>query len=328
MLMSICIPSYNRPNELLRCLESIPTQFADRVEILVRDDCSPRQQEIVDLISGLDRPDIQLHAADQNVGFDTNFYHLINSAKGRFLIFFTDDDYAVPVNFPRFLDFLENHQPHVCVTPYVDLATGKIERSFDRIIVNEKAKLLPGDIFDFILLSGLTIRRDMLFEYDFSRIRDSIYSQVYVFIMACGELGPSYYDEPIIIKGEDGENGFSNTLDPLKSDRKNYLSNLSFHKGLISVIKLADSQLIANGRLLRKFTREYSLRSFTGMIIARSHGRLASLKYLKLMKKLPIKTGVLPYIYLVIIMIFGVRGSFMISKVPMLILKKLRKVKR
>ena len=45
-LFSICIPSYNRPAEIRRLLNSIDTTHVDEVEIVICEDKSPKREEI------------------------------------------------------------------------------------------------------------------------------------------------------------------------------------------------------------------------------------------------------------------------------------------
>jgi glycosyltransferase involved in cell wall biosynthesis len=316
MFLSICIPSYNRPNELLRCLESIPADGHNEIEVVVRDDCSPKQNEIIKAINNLVRSDIKLKIAKKNSGFDINFYEITKIASGDYIMYLTDDDYLSFEGFNKYIHFLKNKKPTVCVVPYIDAHSEKIERLHKKIILEGKSKLAPAHIFDFILLSGLTIRRDAIPEYNPVLLDKSIYSQVYIFTIACKKYSPAYFNHPVVVKGEDGENGFSNLGVKLKADRSSYLSNLSFHDGLIKVIKILDHTLSEKGKFLRGFEKEYSLRSYTGLYIAAANGRFAVINYLKMMRKLPIQTGVLPLIYALFIILFGRNLTNMILSLP------------
>lgn len=52
-LLSICITSYNRINELYRCLDSIDTQYNDSIEIVISEDCSPKKMKLHKLLKSL-----------------------------------------------------------------------------------------------------------------------------------------------------------------------------------------------------------------------------------------------------------------------------------
>lgn len=43
---SICIPSYNRPAEIRRLLDSIDTTHFDEVEIVICEDKAPKREEV------------------------------------------------------------------------------------------------------------------------------------------------------------------------------------------------------------------------------------------------------------------------------------------
>ena len=47
---SILVPSYNRPNELMRCVDSVLKSSFNNFEIIVSDDCSPMQMEITEVM--------------------------------------------------------------------------------------------------------------------------------------------------------------------------------------------------------------------------------------------------------------------------------------
>ena len=49
--LSICIPSYNRPDELLRLLTSIDAKDDNNIEIVIREDCSPKREEIRNVVN-------------------------------------------------------------------------------------------------------------------------------------------------------------------------------------------------------------------------------------------------------------------------------------
>ena len=324
MIVSICIPSYNRPSELRRCLESIP-YLDDEIEVLVHDDCSPKIDEIRNLDVFSNNRNIKLIEGTKNVGFDENFYSLINAASGKYLLFCTDDDYFIAEGLVQCIKILRNEDASVIVTPYVDAGTGLIRRQKDMNKNLYTSKIHGSTIFDFILLSGLIIRRECLPRYDVSILSKSIYSQVFVCICSAIQRNILYLNTPLVYCAADGENGFVNTNDPLKADRNHYLSNLQFHKGLIVAIHYADDFCNAEKVIIRKFEREYALRSSTGMLVASKSGRLATIEYLMKMKKLPIKTGILPLCFACFIFIFGHKTTIFAHSIAKSVVEKVRK---
>jgi len=49
--ITIAIPSYNRPKELLRLLESIDSTQNEKIEIVICEDKSPKREEISSVVN-------------------------------------------------------------------------------------------------------------------------------------------------------------------------------------------------------------------------------------------------------------------------------------
>lgn len=92
ILLSICIPTYNRPKELERMLLGLLPQLTDETEIVIRDD-SPNSysKDIFDrLISGKGIR-YQYFSGDK-IGLDAASIFLLERAQGSFFWLFSDDD--------------------------------------------------------------------------------------------------------------------------------------------------------------------------------------------------------------------------------------------
>ncbi len=90
---SILIPSYNRPDELKKCIESVlQSEFTD-FEIIVSDDNSPRQDEIADVMDSFSfESKIRFFKQPQNLKEPGNKNFLVKQATGKFNIVLGDDD--------------------------------------------------------------------------------------------------------------------------------------------------------------------------------------------------------------------------------------------
>jgi len=89
---SILIPSYNRPNELKRCLASILQSEYTDFEIIVSDDNSPRQDEIAEVIASFGSEMIRFFKQPHNLKEPDNKNFLVEQATGKFNIVLGDDD--------------------------------------------------------------------------------------------------------------------------------------------------------------------------------------------------------------------------------------------
>ena len=95
MLISICIPSYNRPESLLNFLNSLSLQTNRNFEVCLSDNCSKKN------IKNLIRPykkklKIRFNRNKKNLGFALNLLKASSMAKGDFIWFLGDDDLLVP----------------------------------------------------------------------------------------------------------------------------------------------------------------------------------------------------------------------------------------
>lgn len=93
---SICILAFNRPRELSELLDSIACEAPGDWEIVVSEDCSPKQAETVEIVRKFASEHGLLHvrfmSTPTNLGYDGNLRFLIDHADGRFCVFMGDDD--------------------------------------------------------------------------------------------------------------------------------------------------------------------------------------------------------------------------------------------
>ena len=94
MLISICIPTYNRPESLLNCLNSLSLQTNKNFEVCISDNCSKKN------IKNLIRPykkklKIRFNRNKKNLGFALNLLKASLMARGDFIWFLGDDDLLV-----------------------------------------------------------------------------------------------------------------------------------------------------------------------------------------------------------------------------------------
>ena len=94
MLISICIPTYNRPQSLLNCLNSLALQTKKNFEVCISDNCS--KQNIKNLIRPYKKKlKIKYKRNKKNLGFALNLLKVSLMAKGDFIWFLGDDDLLV-----------------------------------------------------------------------------------------------------------------------------------------------------------------------------------------------------------------------------------------
>jgi len=92
-LVSVGIPTYNRPEGVKRTLECITTQTYRNLEIIVSDNCSP-SMDSMRILSEFEGKDsrIKVFRQKKNLGSFPNFNFVLRQATGKYFIWAADDD--------------------------------------------------------------------------------------------------------------------------------------------------------------------------------------------------------------------------------------------
>lgn len=89
-LVSVIIPTYNRPDYLKQAIASAVQQTYQNIEIIVSDNCSPENPQAIVESFGDSR--IRFWRQNQNVGMIANQLHGFKMARGKYVASLHDDD--------------------------------------------------------------------------------------------------------------------------------------------------------------------------------------------------------------------------------------------
>lgn len=101
ILLSICIPTYNRSGYLKRALESIKIQLEynpflmESVEVVVSDNCSTDDTTQTVEVYRSSIKNLTYVRSEKNVGFDMNIFSVVKNAHGTYCWYLGDDDVIV-----------------------------------------------------------------------------------------------------------------------------------------------------------------------------------------------------------------------------------------
>ena len=130
-LVSVGIPTYNRPEGLRRTLECITGQTYKNLEIIVSDNCSPGQDTnnvLREFIAKDSR--IQYYRQEENKGLTFNFQFVLEKATGKYFMWAADDDIHEREFISSLVDPLEKN-PEIlgtmCSTTRIDEIGGFID---------------------------------------------------------------------------------------------------------------------------------------------------------------------------------------------------------
>jgi abequosyltransferase len=202
--VSICILSYNRPETLMRLLKTIDTKQIEDIEIVVCEDCSPRQKEIRQVIS--EYREIQKYKVlytenSKNLGYDGTLCELVKQANGLWLVFMGDDDEFVPGALDKVIDFLGQHPElgYVLKSHYLIHDNQKKERFryFSQTVFFKPGKATYIELFrKSVFIAGFMIRRDYAKPYLTNRFDGTLLMQLYLLAEVVMRFPAAYFDEP------------------------------------------------------------------------------------------------------------------------------------
>lgn len=334
IFMSICITSYKRVKELQRCLNSIDSIKKELVEVVVSEDNSPERERIRVVVEDYAKTSpykVVFNSNEQNLGYDRNLKKLTTLAAGKYVFFMSDDDCLFPQTLDTLIDALQDKDPAMAYAPfwygYDEAKESKRKHQGSHMIESGEGPVSKR-VYDAILFSGLTFKREYLLGIDGERFKNLNYIQVYMFLDVIYHHGGYYHDVLMIDSVSDGENAYgtvdsSNGGNDLLAHRESIFSNIEFNKGLFKVIKMFDAD---NGtKVFSAFSKEYSLRSLAGLCRARKFGLKSYNKYWTRIKESGIELSYIAKTYHAIVLILGADLSRKLFVVPRIILAKIRK---
>jgi glycosyltransferase involved in cell wall biosynthesis len=163
-LVSVGIPTFNRPEGLARVLQCIQKQTYRNIEVIVSDNCTPREEvnRLMDSIVSSDAR-FQYFRQDKNIGAIANFEFVLHKSSGKYFFWTADDDLCEENFVERIVMVLEEN-------PDVALCTSDVK------IIKEDDTLLSISKLDSIRISSdwKTARR-LFFYYPTSNMFFCIY---------------------------------------------------------------------------------------------------------------------------------------------------------
>lgn len=331
---SICITSYNRPVELIRLLESIDLKKnKENVEIIISEDNSPKREEIRQNIEKFKHSsDLNIfdYYNDENLGYDRNLGKLISLSSSEYIMFMSDDDSFIPGKLDVYVDQVLENAPYLAFSPFKN--GNNLKRKYkENFKINPSKENAAKHIYDAILFSGLTFKKSVIENVDSEKFLNTLYFQVYLFLITVANYGAFYIDVPVVNCNGDGENGFGLSASSIKNNkelinRKSPLSMLEYHKGLVSVIRTFDKEYETNA--LRIFSKMYSLKSYYHLSRARHAGKSCYREAKVRFNSLGIELSYVHYIYRYLIASLGVDIADSLMEIPKRTLIKLSSHKR
>lgn len=317
--ISICIPSYNRPQELLRLLKSISKDVSDIIEIVICEDNSLKREEIrtvVNLFIAENNFEILYIENETNLGYDANIRNLTLNATGEYIIFMGDDDVFVEYNLPKFISFLnENRQlGYVLKTHFLIHHSGEKEtfKYYPKTRFFEPGEETVVHLFrKSVLISGFCIKREVVSGLHTNTFDGTLLYQLYLLAEVSLIFPSAFCDIPLTIQDEKlrGKPLFGS------SENEKYLytpgtitieNSINFIKSFFKITGFIDDKYKTN--LSEALKIDFSKYSYPLLAIQKEKGYFEFKKYYKLLKEIEIDKTVHFKIYYYSLLILGKRN--------------------
>jgi glycosyltransferase domain-containing protein len=132
-LVTIGLPTYNRPAGLQKCLQTILQQTYTHIEIIISDNCSTNEavQQIIQQYAAQDSR-IKPFRQKENLGLEENFNFVYRKSTANYFTWMSDDDYFDENYVSECVQFLEDNPDHVLCSGVAKYYSG------DQFLFDEK----------------------------------------------------------------------------------------------------------------------------------------------------------------------------------------------
>lgn len=263
-VLTICIPTYNRVNDLiynLRILKEIIVlnNLYEEVSIIISDNCSPDNTKAILTQELQSYPKIQIDVfyQDTNIGGSKNLIFTIEKAQTEFCLLLGDDDYINADYLKRVLAGIKNNKDLTCIFPAVqniypnkesikgrgrDLRckTRFYKKGFVNCCINYKRAHQ---------LSGLTFKKEGMVEKYNKKGMDNLYPQAYFMMESCLKGGALHItDYPVLVTLVDqSARNWSYGSDGLLIDKFQNCANLDlsgFKCAILEIITIINTKYL------------------------------------------------------------------------------------
>jgi glycosyltransferase involved in cell wall biosynthesis len=318
VFISICIPTYKRPDQLIRLLSSLEGLECDDHEIVI----SENKSEFSNLIEKKVKDyvlnstlNIKFVTNNKNIGFDANLRRLYSISNGEYIIYFGDDDEVIIDYFNLYIRFIEKN-PSIGFflrSWCTKMRDGSIlthnyykEIKFFKPGIDTFVELVKRTVF----ISGFTFRRELIYDIENTSLDGLSIYQVYLFSEISLHHNVAYYNLPIVYNYEESF-PFMGTSE-MDSEFVNlpgyHVENdIQIVKNYITILNHIDKK--NEIKIKDRVIRELSKYSFPIMSIHRDKGLLKFFNFVLTLTKLGYGKDIYFYVYFLMLSILGTKLS-------------------
>ncbi len=204
-ILSILIPTYNRERYLDNCLNSIFFQLDDelneKIEIIVSNNASEDNTKMVmEKYKKYNNVDYKYSSNLTNLGFDGNFYKLVNEANGRFCWILGDNEFLLENSLKKIVDILEKYKE----IGLLHIKGNKVEKVVYYDKIDEFLKTVS---YNITFISGMIWKKDKNFNLNFLEANGSCLLQLHYYLNNTTKVSENMIYSGAIFSALEVENG-------------------------------------------------------------------------------------------------------------------------
>ncbi len=310
--ISICIPSYNRPQTLLRLLRSIDTT-ADDIQIVICEDKAPKRPEVRAVVEEFKKEthyEVKYIENEVNKGYDWNIRDFITQADGEYNIYMGDDDGFIPGKLDEVITFLRGHREIGYMLRSSQRSNGEYMRYYSDTKFFESGQQSYQELYrKSVFISGFTYKREWAKDTMTDRFDGTLLYQLYILAEICLNHPSAYLNVPFTHNFPERNEYYFGTSE---KEKQNYTPGKVSVRGqmifLMSFLKIAQyidgKYSIASTEYIKRDLSKYS---YPVMWWVRQDGRIPMCKFAWEMWKEGFGCTIYFYLYVIGLFFFGMR---------------------
>jgi abequosyltransferase len=220
-ILSLCIPAYNRPEELRQLLDNLAGETGNVTEIVISEDCSPRRDEIEAAVGAFGRshPKVTLRYSSnaKTLGYDGNLRRLVELSHGDYCVFMGDDDLLQPGALKLIEEAVRHPNIGVVLRGWrtIDKTTSTVLHQHRYFSGDRFFAAGPETVAAFfrrsVFISGLTVRRDAALAAATSEYDGTLLYQLHLVGTLLMSMNGFYLSSEIALNRQGGEHFFGSS---------------------------------------------------------------------------------------------------------------------
>jgi len=161
IILSICIPTYNRSKLVSECVRWTISCPSQEIEIVVSDNASTDGTQ--EAIKKINDPRVKYYRNDENIGYPANILKLAERATGDFLLYISDEDRVAVDEIPWILNIIKTNKNITHILGSIGkMGSKKISKAYKDEILKAGYESLTKLFWDYSHGSGIIFKREVL----------------------------------------------------------------------------------------------------------------------------------------------------------------------